>query len=148
MKRLLIAAGIVLVMTGLVDAERIVWKTTPVTVWQIMNESTSCDSPMSPPQDYSWQANGHYYYYHPGYVSEMDWDTRTDTTYVEGAEYYAQKVGALYGTPESIKEQVLQLAKSGEICKVLGHQWEDIPLIYPTNPPIHGRRCRICGIGN
>jgi len=42
------------------------------------------------------------------------------------------------------EETVRKLAASGEICKVFGHWYEDLPSLYVINPT-PPRKCKLCG---
>lgn len=55
----------------------------------------------------------------------------------------------LYAEDKSMKEQVVKLAESGEICKVYGHRWHDTTLnivltSYPPQYPAKTRKCNLC----
>jgi len=46
---------------------------------------------------------------------------------------------------EVFKDEIKELGKTGLLCNVFGHQWEETGEIILTNPPISHRVCRVCG---
>ena len=44
----------------------------------------------------------------------------------------------------NVESHIRKLAASGEICKVFGHWYEDLPSLYVINPT-PPRKCKLCG---